>query len=786
MRKNTYFKNIADRLSNPIGTSVNEGEKRSFAALKIMEYWVRILRNAPESVNKDMALLMMNYDYRQKVIDDVIYIFKPYISPKFRTKSNLKKTDLMFEDDDELDFETKFCSIAILRAISRYCRESKFSDKKGAMTNLLDEIKNIDNNDMAPFLYTRLQNSVSRHFCNYAIEVFNTCDVSKDISFKRMLKLREEYRLSEDETEVLLYLWLRNRPEMERNNDDCFGMRRRRFGQTDTSILQEIAQVTGFTVSKVSDLLGTNSTLTKLKLFSEDMDIPSEVGNFLSGQTDKADIKAFMRAKEGTVPFQQLQASNPDAKLVLDMIKNHDRKHPLNILFYGVEGAGKTELAKAIAKEAGLPLWEVSIDAEDSELGGRRFESRSQSLMQFRLRAATLADWQCEKEPGIIMIDEADLVLNGCEKGSLNHFFESTHTPIIWITNSMNFVERSTRRRFDFSMPFKGLAKDERLSLLDSVLRINGAQDMFTPEEKLRLAVEYPVMAGGFSLAIQRTRELVACGAADKPFVTMSRFLKAHSQLLGIETGNMREVETRAPRYSLAGLNIEGSVSEILEVARCFDNVWKALGDDDAPRSLNLLLYGPPGTGKTEFVKHIARTLGRNLIVRRASDLLGMYVGQTEAQIAEAFEEAERTKSILFFDEADSFLQDRSGAHQSHEVSKVNEILTRMENFKGIFIAATNFEQTLDPASRRRFAMKLGFGYLKPEGIREIWNSFFPNVECPDSATRLPMLAPGDFNAVNGRLCYLPDSIRTPERIEEELRKELAAKDARAGRTMGF
>ena len=85
----------------------------------------------------------------------------------------------------------------------------------------------------------------------------------------------------------------------------------------------------------------------------------------------------------------------------------------------------------------------------------------------------------------------------------------------------------------------------------------------------------------------------------------------------------------------------------------------------------------PPGKMGLILTKHIARTLGRNLIVRRASDLLGMYVGQTEAQIAQVFEEAERTKSILFFDEADSFLQDRTGAHQNHEVSKVNEILTR-------------------------------------------------------------------------------------------------------------
>ena len=533
-------------------------------------------------------------------------------------------------------------------------------------------------------------------------------------------------------------------------------------------------------------LMGKDSTLRKLGLCSEDMDIPMEVGCFLDGSCDSTGLKAFHLAEPGTVPFAQLQGNNPDAILALDLIKHHNWDRPLNILLYGVEGTGKTELAKALAAEAGLPLLEVSIDADNSMEMGRRFETRSQSLMLYRIRAAMLADWQCEKEHGIILMDEADLVLNGFEKGSLNHFFESVNTPIIWITNSISFTERSSRRRFDFSMAFKGLAKDERLNMFESVLKAQGAETMLTPEEKMKLVVEFPAMAGGFTIATRATQNLLASGADVKAYPTMARLLKAHTNLLEISTGSLRDVECHAPAYTLSGLNMEGSVEEIMEVVQNYDSVWKTLEEDSAPNSLNILLYGPPGTGKTEFVRHIARTLGRNLIVRRASDLLGMFVGQTEANIAAAFEEAERTKSILFFDEADSFLRDRTGAMQGHEVSKVNEILTRMENFKGIFIAATNFESTLDTASRRRFALKLGFGYLKPEGIRHIWNVFFPNVECPKAVTELPLLTPGDFNAVNGRLRFLPESAKCAERIEAELRKELSAKDSHAGRSMGF
>ena len=52
--------------------------------------------------------------------------------------------------------------------------------------------------------------------------------------------------------------------------------------------------------------------------------------------------------------------------------------------------------------------------------------------------------------------------------------------------------------------------------------------------------------------------------------------------------------------------------------------------------------------------------------------------------------EAEKDKSILFVDEADSFLWPRESAERSYEVSSVNEFLTQMENFRGILICASN------------------------------------------------------------------------------------------------
>ena len=61
-----------------------------------------------------------------------------------------------------------------------------------------------------------------------------------------------------------------------------------------------------------------------------------------------------------------------------------------------------------------------------------------------------------------------------------------------------------------------------------------------------------------------------------------------------------------------------------------------------------------------------------------------MYVGQTEKNIANAFKEAKNKKAVLVFDEVDSFLQDRSSANRSWEISQVNEMLVGMESFNGV------------------------------------------------------------------------------------------------------
>ena len=98
--------------------------------------------------------------------------------------------------------------------------------------------------------------------------------------------------------------------------------------------------------------------------------------------------------------------------------------------------------------------------------------------------------------------------------------------------------------------------------------------------------------------------------------------------------------------------------------------------------------------------------------MKRASDILGCHVGESEHNVSAMFREAERSDAILFIDEADSFFENRGNAKNHWEVTLVNEFICQMDFFNGMLIAATNYENVLDWAIRRRFQLKLSFDYM--------------------------------------------------------------------------
>ncbi|MFD1641774.1 ATP-binding protein [Halohasta litorea] len=124
----------------------------------------------------------------------------------------------------------------------------------------------------------------------------------------------------------------------------------------------------------------------------------------------------------------------------------------------------------------------------------------------------------------------------------------------------------------------------------------------------------------------------------------------------------------------------------------------------------NILFHGPPGTGKTYIAKALSTELGLPFVKLSGSDVKSKWINQSAQQINQLFSEAEMQAkkeggALIFLDELDSVLSNRSSSGQHEEDNKVvNEFLNHLEETKEhgvVFVGATNRLEQLDKAATR-------------------------------------------------------------------------------------
>ena len=490
-------------------------------------------------------------------------------------------------------------------------------------------------------------------------------------------------------------------------------------------------------------------------------------------------LSNFKRAVPTTLALHDFEHLGVDLRILMAYLKDSlaNGRRGVNVLMHGPPGTGKSELTKVLASSLGAELFEIA--SEDRFANVHKPEAR---FGAFRLAQGVLGG----NTTALILFDEVEDVFqnkddeeggshtgNKCgRKAWINRLLEANPVPAVWVTNTTVMLDRAFIRRFDLVLEVGVPPRSVRSRLLDRYT----SDIPVTTGWRARAAQHEGLTPATIEQAAKVTRVVLGALPDLDGDAVVDRVLGNALEALGASR-RPRHAPSSQTTYRLDLLNADRDLVALRDGLR-------------RTKAGRLCLYGPPGTGKTALAQHLAEVLDLPLHVHRASDILSAYLGETEAMMARMFRRAEEEGAVLLLDEADTFLRDRALAQRSWEVSQTNEMLTQMEAYEGIFVASTNLMGELDPASLRRFDIKIRFDYLNKGQRLSMFQDCLSALGLPidnhgaDMVGGMSRLTPGDYANVmrQARL----DGPPTARHLADLLVRECSLKMGSPRRPIGF
>jgi len=703
-----------------------------------------------------------------------------------------KSTNNRFETkpSDYIDVElVDKASLWILRTLLLLGAHREFIDKdayinKDNILYFLNGAKYIDNGDDPSESRKKLLADFSQQLEH--LESKKIRDTSNTLVMKNINKVSSLLQLNSCEKQMLEFYILINQHEILSDAVSLLGHDlTSKQAKKALSVILDIPQTKIDKALKSESIFVTSSLLKIDKHHTNSLNCKLDsIGSTFIDNMANEDEEILTMLKEILRPCSKCELELKDYRHIkkdINIIHEHlkksikQREKGVNILLYGPAGTGKTELTKLLAQKLGLELYEVSYADEDEDaMDGRN-----------RVNAYKSAQALLGNKRVMLMYDEAEDIFESSsggfftepsrqkDKAWINRMLENNSVPTIWITNNIYSVDNAIVRRFDYALELEVPNKSQRKKIIQKY-----SEDILDKKTLKLLTMQINIAPALIASAAKVVKNIKSKNSSKDFVQILNSTLKAQGYGEIKKQENFKKEKILPSIYKPEFINSDTNLKELSRGIKKHSNA-------------RICLYGPAGTGKSAYGRYIAKTLKKPLIIKKVSDLMDMYVGGTEKNIAAAFAEAKKKKAVLVFDEVDSFLSERSNAQRSWEVSQVNEMLVQMENFEGIFIATTNLMENLDKASLRRFDIKLKFDFLKPTQAWEMFLAFHKEVKLNKVDTALEpkikglcTLTPGDFAAVVRQSRFR--AIEKSEDFYKRLQEEIAVKDIEHSKVMGF
>ncbi len=390
---------------------------------------------------------------------------------------------------------------------------------------------------------------------------------------------------------------------------------------------------------------------------------------------DEANSKPNFLTYNTPVSQFDINLVNTNTDLVKLTEKLYNCNFPFTMLISGPAGTGKSYYLRYLAQKMGLNV----VEKTAAELFSKYQGEPARNVLKLFSEA--------EEQNAAIILDEVEKITFDRSENSgsfqwredmTNAFLtclENTTVPFMATTNFVSDIDKAVLRRFVFKIKFDYLTPKQVAYAFRHTFNLE------PPELLLKIG---GLTNGDFSVVKKKAKILGDLNNANELYSMLKEEVSAKA------VGHIVNIE-KAINFDKDFINIEGNAL----------SVYVEKIKENKVNNFSILLYGPSGTSKSLYLRHLAQELGYEIIERRASDLLSKYHGESEQNIANAFEEAKNHRAMLIFDEIDTFLPDKGGLLHAYDTRLVNEFLVQLENHPYPICATTSYIDNIEKASLR-------------------------------------------------------------------------------------
>jgi SpoVK/Ycf46/Vps4 family AAA+-type ATPase len=392
-------------------------------------------------------------------------------------------------------------------------------------------------------------------------------------------------------------------------------------------------------------------------------------------------------------------------------VLGHKGVAPPVLLIQGVEGVGKRALVRAAASEHRLPTLVVDALELPHDLAELRRITTSIA------REARLAD-------AVVFVDDADAIAEPPRRQAIAAMLASLPRPPV-LASTGGAIECAPRGR-----PIVRVEVPVPETAGRQLLWERHLGDRASAADLATLAQRYPITPGLIARASGSAR-LLSEGPVEPDHV---------KHAIGSELAErFRGIGARIDKFEkwedlVLPPETQDAITELVSRVRHKRQVidhWGFGGKLAKGLGLSVLFSGEPGTGKTMVAALIAAELGLQLYQIDLSSLVSKYIGETEKNLARAFDAAEAGHAVLLFDEADALFGKRTSNVQSstdrYANMETNYLLQRVERFSGVAVLTTNLLSSIDPAFLRRIAIHVRFEVPDEDARADLWQRLLPS-----------------------------------------------------------